>query len=88
MSVRKALSIVVVVIGEFGEAKAFITSTNLPPKLVVVDEEGLTVQKLGVKWTPVAMTIHNNKVGKVAVINEIEQIDGLLYSEEVTRASS
>lgn len=86
MSERKKVSVVIIMVGEFREAKEFLISTHLPPDLVVIDEEGITLQKLGIKWTPTAMIVHNNTVGKVAVINDIEQIDGLLYSEEVTHA--
>lgn len=80
--VKDKVSIVVLVQGTLDEAQTFVTSTRLDRRLVILDEEGTTAQRLGVAWNPGVVTIRERKIDQVGIINEVDQLNRLIHVKE------
>lgn len=77
------VSLAVFVKGTPGEVEALVRETEMPPELVVIDEEGGTANALGIGWTPAALTIQEGLVGAAAIVNTIYQVDALVQEQFV-----
>jgi thiol-disulfide isomerase/thioredoxin len=78
-------SVVTIIEGPAEEVRAFVRETELPPRLVAIDEAGATSKRLGMQWTPAALSIRGgDTLGTAAVVNDIYQVDSFV-SEELAK---
>ena len=72
-------SALTIVEGAVDEVRNFAAETRLPRELVAIDETGATAKRLGIGWNPAALLVHRGKVGEVAIVNDIDQLDALIH---------
>lgn len=77
--VRPDATIVALVEGSRDEVQGFIEQTGLDPRLVIIDEGGQTLKRLGVSWNPGAVTVREGRLGEAAIVNSVMQISALIY---------
>jgi thiol-disulfide isomerase/thioredoxin len=75
---RGIFDIAVVVEGDVEDSQAFIKSTGLDARLVILDEKGATADALGVRWKPGVVVVQDWQVDQVGIISDADQLDLLL----------
>lgn len=81
IDVRREAGVVVVVEGSIQEVSAFIREAGLDQHMVVIDEKGATSKRLGITWSPAAVTIKGRQIGDAAIVNSIDQIHALIHDK-------
>lgn len=76
-----AVSIAVLVEGSVDEVANFLTATRLNPRMVIIDEDGITTKAFGINWNPGAVTIWGRKLGEAAIVNDVDQINALIEAK-------
>lgn len=70
---RSEASIVALVEGIVDEVQAFIDQSGLDPNMVIIDEGGLTTRRLGVTFTPGAVTVRGRRLQQAAIVNSVDK---------------
>lgn len=73
--------VVAVVDTRAGAAEDFLADTGIDPEIVALDGLGETAKRIGIGWTPGALTVKARTMNRAAIVNDIFQIDSLLSEE-------
>lgn len=83
--VRDDATVLAFVEGPLGEAQDFIRQTSLDPRLVVIDEAGATMKRIGVSWNPGVVIVRQRRLGEAAIVNSVTQLGALVYGKYINR---
>jgi hypothetical protein len=78
------VSLMVIMEGEESTVEKFARAGRLDSRFVCVDEAGETGKRIGVTWTPAALTVRNGKIGRSGIVNNVFQISSFI-NEELAR---
>ncbi len=84
--IKNEAAIIVLLDGKSDEVQEFIDKTQLDRRLVILDEQKITAERLGVMWNPAAVTIRNGRLGEAAIINDLDQLEALVETKEAEYA--
>jgi hypothetical protein len=76
--IHRQVGVVVVLRAPRAEGQRFIESTGIDPVYVALDPDGSTAEALGIRAWPMAVVITADRIGHGAVVNDVEQLEGLI----------
>lgn len=80
-SVKTDFFTVAVIEGRRDETVEFIRHTGLDASLVVIDEEGATAHRLGVSFSPGAVSVRDGSLYQAGIVNNVTQVHALLLAD-------